>query len=424
MKSTTESTTPNQSTESRKVGLDTATWTYRFKCDGKRYTLRKRQPGREAVWYIDTIIRGERIVRSLESNDAAVAAERAIATYIRPARAGRWSEVAGNKARQNFSSIGELLTTYREIAAGLVSPWTIKNNVGAFHAVVRRAVGSDDATDEKVDEMSTALLTGKLVADFEEWMARNAVVTGRNLESNKRTVKGYLRQARSVFNKDLLPRYPEKKLKLPDVKEFMNRRTAKPARAVKVPPPDGLVDKTCTEAVKLRESDRAAYIAWLLAFYSLRRGEIDKMEFSWVMQVDGQWCVRVPLISKSKAYRDVPVDETVVKELKEWRAIREKEKDSNLVLPGPAYLRGNTRGRLRCDSLFKGLSAWMRGLGWNGRGTLHALRAEYLRRIRRKFGLDAAQAIGGHSDSRTTEASYTGSPMAEAGVFIPFPAVA
>jgi len=418
MKSTAESTTP----QARKLGLNTDTWTYRFTFEGRRYTLVKRKPGREGAWYLDTIIRGHRIARSLETNDAAVAKERAINNYISLARADRWEEISSNKARQDFATIGALLACYREVANGLISKDTIHHNIGSFHAVVRRAaLGKEKATDEEVDALSTAILTGRLVADFEEWMTKLAIQQNRNLESNKRTVKGYLRQMRSVFNKDLIQRYPEKGIKLPDLTEFMERRTAKPARVVKVPPPDGLLDRTCEAALKLKETDHAAYIAWLLGFYSLRRGEIDKMQYSWLVQVDGQWCVRVPLTSKSKAFRDVPIDPMVVKELKEWRDSRPQQSDEDFLFPAPPVLRTNARRRIRCDGLFKRVNEFMRGLGWTGRQTLHALRAEYLRRIRRRFGLDAAQAIGGHSDSRTTEDSYTGTPQAEAGMFIPFP---
>lgn len=421
MKSTAEST----ASTARKLGLNSETWTYRFTFEGRRYTLVKRKPGREGAWYLDTIIRGTRIARSLETNDAGIAKDRAISSYITPARTGRWEEIAGNKARQDFATIGALLTCYREVATGLISKDTIHHNVGSFHAVVRRAnLGKEDAADEEVDALSTSILTGRLVADFEEWMTQLAIKQGRNLESNKRTVKGYLRQMRSVFNKDLIQRYPEKGIKLPDLNEFMTRRTAKPARVVKVPPPDGLLDRTCTAAIALKQQDHEAYIAWLLGFYSLRRGEIDKMQFSWLIQVDGQSCVRVPLISKSKAFRDVPIDPLVVRELTEWRTARKVESDDAFVLPGPPFQRANARRRIRCDGLFKRVNEFMRGLGWNGRQTLHALRAEYLRRIRRRFGLDAAQAIGGHSDSRTTEDSYTGTPQAEAGMFIAFPTAA
>jgi hypothetical protein len=161
------------------LGLDREVWAYRFCVDGRTYTLRKREPSPEAAWYLATIIRGQRIERSLETCDAAVAAKLAASNFIRPARSGRWAEIAGNKARRDFATIGKLLATYKEIARGLVSPWTIENNVGAFHLMVLRGLGKDEMSDEEVNEKSTALLTGQLVSEFEVFMSRAAVAAGR-----------------------------------------------------------------------------------------------------------------------------------------------------------------------------------------------------------------------------------------------------
>ena len=67
-----------------KTGLDTETWTYRFTHEGRTFTLVKRKPGRDGAWYLDTIIKGQRISRSLETNDARTAADRAVLNFITP----------------------------------------------------------------------------------------------------------------------------------------------------------------------------------------------------------------------------------------------------------------------------------------------------------------------------------------------------
>lgn len=420
MKSTARSTASE--TTKKSTGLDASTWTYRFIHEGRTFTLVKRKPGRESPWYLDTIIAGRRIFRGLASNDARIAAERAVNNFIAPAKGGRWEAVETNKGRSTFATVGALLECYSDIARGHVSPHTIHHNLGSMRAVLRRAVLKNDAaTPAQVDELSTSCLTGKCVGDFEEWMVKAGAEAGRNPESTKRTVKGYLRQARSVFNREIVQRYPEKGISLPALNDFLTRRTARPARISKTAPPDGLMDSTCAAAAKLKETDPTTYMVWLLGFYSLRRGEIDRMRFDWIMRIEGQWIVRIPAESKSKTIRDIPIDPLVVDALTEYQRTRIGTPDADLVLPTPPQRPFQAIRRLRCDGAFKKVNAFMRAQGWTGRQTLHALRAEYLRRIRRAYGLDAAQAIGGHADSRTTEQSYTGTPQAEKGAFIPFP---
>ena len=50
----------------------------------------------------------------------------------------------------------------------------------------------------------------------------------------------------------------------------------------------------------------------------------------------------------------------------------------------------------------------MRNVGWDTRHTLHELRAFYLRELRKKYGLEVAGEVAGHSDLRVTRTHYTG----------------
>lgn len=300
----------------RKLGLEETTWTYRFKFQGKRYTLVKRNKSRDGAWWIETVIRGKRIVRSLDTNIAAAAEQRAVAKFIEPAKAGLWSSVASGKLRNNFSNIGQLLRTYEELCVGKVAPSTVRNNVNSFRLVVRRGLGQDSLPEETLAAMPSSLLTGKLVADFEEWMAKKAAIEGRDLESNKRSVQGYLRHARSLFKASALPRYGEKGVKLPDVTEFMKRGVERGAKLMKMPPSDALLEKTFFAATNLRAADRPAYIAWLLGLCSLRRGEIASMRWDWLVQHNGRNCILVPRAdAKSDSSRMIPLDERVALEL-------------------------------------------------------------------------------------------------------------
>src|SRR5262245_41507776 len=97
-----------------KLGLNEANWTYRFICDGKRYTLVKRDQAKSGSWYLAAIIRGERICRSLETSSALAAEKRATTEIIRPAKAGNWTQVA-KPARREVSNLGKVVAVYREM---------------------------------------------------------------------------------------------------------------------------------------------------------------------------------------------------------------------------------------------------------------------------------------------------------------------
>ena len=73
--------------EKKKHGLvSTDPWKWKFKFEGKTYSLVKRNQSRDGSWHLDCIVRGQRIAKSLGTNQGDAAAARAIAEYIRPAK--------------------------------------------------------------------------------------------------------------------------------------------------------------------------------------------------------------------------------------------------------------------------------------------------------------------------------------------------
>ncbi|HKQ39517.1 MAG TPA: site-specific integrase, partial [Verrucomicrobiae bacterium] len=398
-----------------KDGLDSATWTYRFKHAGRKYKLFKRTKSRDGAWNIDVVVHGRRIPRSLETNNAAAAVQRAIQQYIEPAKSGRWQTVEKNKARTIFAHIGDVLRLYHQISQGEMKLKTVRINEGTLRLVVRRGLGDDTMMDAKVDEHSTAVLTGKLVGDFEEWMSKDAIATGRNPESNKRSVRAYLRQARSIFKGLNLERFKERGIHLPDLTEFLKRRTARPARLVRSPAADDLLRRTFEASKKLRQEDPRAYIAWLLGLSTLRRGEVRAMKWNWLTTVDGVPVVAIPPdMDKSKTGRLVPLDPNVMKELIAYR--KRGEAEDGYVLSSPGF-RG---GDFRAEGVFSTVDAWMRQLGWKTNHTLHEMRAYGLAKLRDEYGIDTAQAVAGHEDAETTKNHYVGAKSVK-GVRVALP---
>jgi integrase len=395
-----------------KLGLDANTWTYRFKFEGHRYTLIKRNHSRDGAWWIQCVHAGKRIVRSLDTNIAAAAEQRAIAQFIKPAKAGNWAALQENKLRDDCARIGSVLACYQELCVGRTSPLTVRNNLNGFRLVVRRGLGNDGMTDEAVNMLPSSVLTGKLVADFEDWMARQAVAQGRDLEANKRSVESYLRHARSIFKATAVPRYAEKGIKLADVSGFMTRQVERAAKLVRQAPDDKLLARTFEAAQKLRLEDRPAYVALLLGMCSLRRGEIARAKWSWIVEHAGRHYLLLPAHeTKSGAARTVPVDPRVIQELQDYkvqRCVGLDLEEEQFVLPSPRLGRGGPHCRLRAQNVFKRLNNWMRLQGWTTNHTLHEMRALALGLVRDTYGLDTAQAVAGHSDQRTTQAHYVG----------------
>jgi len=390
--------------------------THTFKHGGRTYTLVKRWSGRDTPWTLATMIDGQRIRVTLGTNVAHMAEQIAIHRYIKPALLGK--EVKPRVEKDNDappvpkSTIGQLLATYRQISAGKLPERTIHNNSVALRLVVRRGLGQDSMTDAEVEAKPAAVLTGKLVAGYEELMHERGKAAGRNPEATKRTVASYLRHARSLFKRTALPRYAELGVELPDMSGFMDRATERAAVIDRVPVDDKVISKTMAAAPKLKLEDPAAYMAWMLGFSSLRRSEVSRMQWTWLTRINGQPHIRIPVNSKGRREALIPIDERLWGELEEYRKTRQRGVDPEeeaFVIPSPRL--GAASGatvRLRGQNVFRRVNQWMRRLGWTTNHTLHEMRALILSRVRDEHGLDVAQAFGRHRDQRTTQQSYVG----------------
>jgi len=388
-----------------KLGLNSETWTYRFKHDGRRYTLVKRKRSRNGVWWLDVVIKGRRIARTLETVNAVEAEARAIRSYITPARAEQW-RLMGPTPRVVWPKLVEIMAAYVGLSHGRVMLGTVINNVNALRMVVRRGLGREGATLQEVGETSTAALNGALVSKFEDVM--------REQGKSQRSVCSYLKQARSLFNHPLVKRYEDAGLKLPPgFEEFMTREVARPPRTERERVPTALIDKTLEASKSLWVNDPAAYIAWLLGLCSLRRGEIAVMRWDWLHpnwhEGGATWSIIVPRHhAKSKCARTIPVDPQAFKQLDRYHTVRCAQEDKVgrndfYVLPG-----AERRVKFRCGVIFRRVNVWMRDLGWTTAHTLHEMRALSLSWIRDAHGLDSAQSVAGHSDQRTTQQHYVG----------------
>ena len=101
--------------------------------------------------------------------------------------------------------------------------------------------------------------------------------------------------------------------------------------------------------------------------------------------------------------RQVDVDPLTMKLLKEFK----RSSRSKFVVESDARPRIYTRyHHYRCDIHFKHLINWLRQQGITRRNALHELRKEFGTQVCQQFGIYASSRALGHSDIRTTAASY------------------
>ena len=315
---------------------------------GKRYRIFKRQADRSAPYYVNVMRRGKTYRRCLEVNvqDLAEPKAKEIIDLIMNDRTEELEALklrgAPKAEKTSVATIGEIISAYRQKAAVFIRPRTINDNINALRLIIREAFGKSDLQPDGVDRLKSDVLTGRLIARFEEGRLRPVVGDEERRQSILVSINAYARAARSIFKDKLRKMYTrDLTLVLPDVADFLEEELEQPARIVKEAVPGELIQKTFAESLKLRESDRPAYIAFLLSVCSLRRGEIQRAEWSWIDPVRST--IRIPRESKSKVVRFIPLPESVMKELNEFKAAdlgARPEWDQTFVLPCPAAGQG------------------------------------------------------------------------------------
>jgi integrase len=363
--------------------------------------LYRRYPGGD--YYLRIQVRGRRWLRSTHCDNLEMA--RHVATdMVRALKQEAFGLIEQMRGRTEVCTFGEVVTTYRKVVGGLKRDRTVEANVRALRTVVAGALGRE-LTMDAFCALRTSELTRLSARAFEK--ARMEAVAGKGVEaveSAKATVVSYFRQARSVFTEKLQQDYKDAGLVLPaSLREWLEFKPDRPAVRMKLPPDDTLLARTFEASKELRRTDRDAYTAWLLGLSSLRRGEIQRAAWSWLVVRSGRQFIEVPVESKSKRPRLVPLAPQVASELENYRTLG---LDKVFILPQPRARGGKETERV--GSLLRRVDEWMRSLGWHTRHTLHELRAYCLQQVRDRHGLAAAQSVAGHADERTTAVHYAG----------------
>jgi integrase len=377
-----------------------AVYTAIFKFEGKNYRLFKREPSKDANWYIHFVRRGKRFLRSLDTNvkENAIGNAKAIIAAV---KAEHWETLESLTLRSKCATIGDVIEVY-ERHPDERQPATMKGNVLAIRRVLRIALGRED-----VDGLKTTVLTGELVRKYKVAVEtlHKAKTDALDEQQWKRSANSNLQQARSLFAKHVLVHYRDEKLKIPDVTEFMEEvRFRNTGKVDYCPPSDDLIAETFKRLDALKETDREAYVAICLACGTgMRKKAIGQARWSWFQQRNGQAYMRSDVLGKNKRVIDLPVIDEWWRRLQAVRA-EQLGRSENSKEIDPFVLSGHMSERT--EEVFRRVSAWMRGLGWKTEKTIHEFRAYVGSKVAMEFGIEAASMFLTHSDITTTLRFY------------------
>lgn len=363
----------------KRKGIEAATYSYRFEWQGEVIT-RKTQRTSEAEALADArahqhALQTENIdlARQLRMRKAVVKLPLAdlIAAYEKapdaPKRANAKTRSANVNAFKNFCATAGV--TVADAGAEILGSARV---VWDFKAAIEKKAGGED------EERRSQIF---------------------------RSANSTLRQARSLFSKDMLEHYERHTaLKLPDLGRFLAAPGFKGVPKDEYhAPPDTIVVKTFAELEKLgapgaSESDRNIFIAcWLALGFGLRASEIGKVRRNWFIAIDEVVWLAGTELAKNKKFPRVRA------QLGAWDKLAPHIES----LAGDAFVITGTDTE-RKEDVFRRVSTWMRSLGWETQHHIHELRAWAGCQIAEKSprGLLDAQTFLRHAQFSTTEKFY------------------
>jgi integrase len=383
-------------------------FTHDFSHQGRQYCLFKREQIQDAPWYLEAIVQGRRVKRSMGTNQGNLAETRAKG-ILTDLKAKHWERVPTLKSAPGSGlTLGELWDAYVANAQELAS----KTRVGIWSAWVSVLHRTDPGINPKEFRLSN--VNGALVNSFRQRLQaeylRGAVTEQDRkaaLQRMNRSGQSYLNQAKSVFARQRLASYAAAGIVMPEgVAEFVEActgafRAARNVAEVYVRPSDELIRQTFEATLKLIGGETAeaaalnrnVYLAfWLAVGCGMRKGEVAACQWEWFVRKGDQGYISSAFIGKGGETLDIPVIEDA------WRRIDPFYQSHGFVIEG--------RKTERTEAVFRRLGAWMAGLGWNGEKKIHELRKYVGSKIAQSHGVTAAAMFLRHKQIRTLEKFY------------------
>lgn len=360
----------------------------------------------EATYYARwTAAGGKRFLRNTFKTTKSDA-EKALRQLAGAAEGHRFDALDATKARHVAGiTLGQLIGHYRtaarRTAARQLDHHTIRTNVNSLRLVIRRALGLDAASN--VDATTLDTLTGDLVYRFRQSVLEAAATTSANdvrADQMQRTANSQLRQARSLFTKDMLNNYHRGYgLDLPaNLRGFTDEPGFKvAAKSDYNKPSDQIITRTFTDLPALEKTDLNLYLAiWAALGFGLRRDEIAAARVAWFIQRDGATFLRGDVIDKAGKIPDIICQLGADAKLQPHLDGR----------PGADHLLTGSDTE-RKERVFRRCAAWMRARGWATQKVIHEFRAFAICQVAMGTGnLIEAQKWARHGSYTTTEKNY------------------
>jgi integrase len=364
----------------------------------------KRSSSVTAPYYVRFVLRGRRYVRCLNTADLVLArkAARTVRKQIADALVrGDMDAIEGTKSRHTVSiTVAKLLEHYA--AAPLTAgSRTRHNNGAALKHIIATATGQD------ADAQPISVMDGSIIR---RWF--DAKRTAASAETDQQVAQRILRSANSMANQAagvVIPRardyYASNSCDHPSLADFYGvykriRVRGLPAHGHDAPT-DQIVQATLAAWETIEEKNLFLAVGFALAF-GLRLGEITQARWSWLTEVSG-----APFLDSTASTESIQVKNKTGR-------IQVRALDPFFTT---LRARATARGWIGSGSdpvvvtpygdLCRGISRWLRALGWRTQKAAHALRDYAGSMVILKYGPHDAQAFLRHASVTVTERHYS-----------------
>lgn len=296
----------------------------------------------------------------------------------------------------------------RYAAVANLAPATTRNYV-----VCMRRIAALVWPDRPLERISVSDLTAKAAYRFREAVTEQAAgADDARRRQVQRSANSMLNQARSLFSTRALEHYRlVAQLLIPDsIREWMDAPaftdTVKEEYRL---PSDAVVAATFAALATLQERDPDVWAAvWLALGFGLRKSEIAAVRVGWFRQtpqgvvLELQGTMVPTTIGEKACTKNGSVTPMINCTNGAWQHLGPVLAGRD---PGEYVLRAPTATG-RSEEVFRRLSLWMRGLGWETSKTAHELRAFAGCQVARRDGIEAASRWLRHSSILVTQRHY------------------
>ena len=361
-------------------------------------------------------MRKQRMAFSLGTGNAEAAARKAANVYtdfLTLGVEGALAKYRPQKAADSIGTVGEWIEAARSVAT--VNPATFALYAAALRKIVGDIIrvkrnrkrfgpkgGGAQAYRRAIDAAPLTLLAPAAIQKWRMEYVKRAK-TPAEQRSRMTSCNSTLRQARSLFGKKIVRFVPLPEPPPFEHVEFFPRQSAKYFSRIDA--------KTLLAEARneLAENDSPAFLVVLIALAAgLRKGEIDTLCWH---QIDFErGLIRVEHtetanLKSADSRGEVPIDASVVEILRGFRA---RASGVFVIESGDNVSGPRAWGRhYRAQSIFDGVTAWLRKHGVTAKKPLHELRKELGALITAEHGIYAASRVLRHADLATTAAHYT-----------------